>query len=144
MFLWNLLFEKAIEKYINTVNTGLNPCFCGTYFLRFTMTSMNWWNSRLNPCFCGTYFLSHLKTSNWGNISVLILVFVELTFWVGESKTFKFFDLVLILVFVELTFWGCSVNIHREKKRCVLILVFVELTFWVLREITKKSPLKLS
>ncbi len=82
MFLWNLPFESYYLYVDARKPLGLNPCFCGTYLL-----------------------------SRKGIIS--------------EREI----NLVLILVFVELTFWGCA-KISDLKRPKVLILVFVELTFW--------------
>ncbi len=132
MFLWNLLFElDKSEKYGK-------------------------WNLRLNPCFCGTYFLSCYEWDLRNSIHhVLILVFVELTFWAHLCTCNWLFicclnpcfcgtyflrdkpisdlvklESVLILVFVELTFWVSVYAWLRNFQKRVLILVFVELTFW--------------
>ncbi len=61
---------------------------------------------------------------------VLILVFVELTFWDEEIRQELNQQAVLILVFVELTFWAFFFLNLEWLSGWVLILVFVELTFW--------------
>ncbi len=61
MFLWNLLFEVSTHT-TQLCLTGLNPCFCGTCFLRYQHHAISGRVlSSLNPCFCGTCFLSGLS-----------------------------------------------------------------------------------
>ncbi len=61
----------------------LNPCFCGTYLLSCYILYQIIKVLCLNPCFCGTYLLRANKQIHSNtNAAVLILVFVELTFWV--------------------------------------------------------------
>jgi len=50
---------------------------------------------------------------------------------IGRIIMFYKTDRVLILVFVELTFWG-HLWILKKALALVLILVFVELTFWAI------------
>ena len=62
---------------------GLNPSFRGTYLLvgsKYIPLSRD--SSRLNPSFRGTYLLvTETKKLYTFEIEVLILLFVELTFW---------------------------------------------------------------
>ena len=64
----------------------LNPCCFGTYFLSWVLCFIQGSGLEgLNPCCFGTYFLSFIVLLYSINImdKVLILVVLELTFWVA-------------------------------------------------------------
>ena len=88
---------------------SLNPCYCGTYLLRNLHANTAMWRRwSLNPCCFGSYIL-RLNMNNAGRLMmvVLILVVLELSFWVSINITNYTNDIyVLILVVLELTFWA--------------------------------------
>jgi len=47
---------RLAEKYPN-IYECLNPCFCGSWFLREFRACWRIWLQCLNPCFCGSWFL---------------------------------------------------------------------------------------
>ena len=62
---------------------GLNPCCSGCYFLGHHPKSERTGRSCLNPCCSGCYFLGPFGASFYLlNKQVLILVVVDVTFWV--------------------------------------------------------------
>ena len=107
-FCGTYLLRNSKGGLIMATQKSLNPCFCGTYLLSYQKSTMMVFWYCLNPCFCGTYLLSFLCLKNrYKKLKVLILVFVELTFWEEEmDDKLNYLGEVLILVFVELTFWG--------------------------------------
>ena len=91
MLFWNLLFENGgVEVWLSPIPC-LNPCCFGTYFLR-TMA---------------------LVAAFEKSLQVLILVVLELTFWVEkEIRIIRVSpELVLILVVLELTFWEADMKV---------------------------------
>ena len=57
---------------------GLNPCFSGTCSLSETNKHLQGCCAGLNPCFSGTCSLRTVKFMKFMNLTVLILVLVEL------------------------------------------------------------------
>ena len=83
--------------------TGLNPCFSGTYSRSVENGDVLEMPASLNPCFSGTYSRRVIKKTYELKSVVLILVLVEHTLgaWRGHWK--ERLEKVLILVLVEHT-----------------------------------------
>jgi len=143
-----------METLREAFKASLNPCFCGSWFLSFRLNNITIRKHCLNPCFCGSWFLRILPALfHSQEQKVLILVFVEVGFWVHLQRQNVCRDWslnpcfcgswflsigriplrdgssVLILVFVEVGFWVFMKKLIT-KNGIVLILVFVEVGFW--------------
>ena len=81
----------------------LNPCFCGSWFVRREQLLKEEKSLSLNPCFCGSWFVSIRFDGYWCihrkslNPCFCGSWFVRLQ----QKKPTKKWRLVLILVFVE-------------------------------------------
>ena len=74
----------------------------------------------LNPSFTGTYLLSGMSHSKMEVIwIVLILLLLELTFWVGTQKPYTSVICVLILLLLELTFWAIGSGVEQPRRVCL-------------------------
>ncbi len=84
-------WENCRSSWSSCVCRSLNPCFSGCWFLSRTLKTVNHYLAPcLNPCFSGCWFLRRFRsfhTCSGG--SVLILVFLDVGFWVRKHSSIK-------------------------------------------------------
>ena len=95
----------------------------------------------LNPCCNGYGFLTvkvvTIDPTKW----VLILVVMDMGFWLIHESNTAIAKLVLILVVMDMGFWQLKKLGFKKPKSHVLILVVMDMGFWpTVRSLTELLP----
>ena len=57
-----MVYEQRLMDLTLELNDGLNPCFCGRWFMRIHQICGHKKTMCLNPCFCGRWFMRQIGT----------------------------------------------------------------------------------